>query len=105
LAAGSDAAAGAAADTEIMFMGKTSGERDRIEPRSALSQPHRLTSVPAALSLSRIVLDSQATGGRGRIGGLSAVPVNREVIGDLDRVFGHGMAPETTKPGTRAGLG
>jgi hypothetical protein len=32
-------------------MKETSGERERYEPESALSRPHRLKSVPAVLSL------------------------------------------------------
>jgi hypothetical protein len=31
-----------------MFMEEISGEQDRIEPRSALSRPHRLKPVPAS---------------------------------------------------------
>ena len=50
-AAGNGAAARAAAVAETFVMEGTSGEQGRIEPRGALSRPHRLKSVPAVLSL------------------------------------------------------
>src|SRR5882757_5413367 len=45
-------AACTAAVTEALDMEETSGERERIEPRGALSRPRRLKPVPAALCLS-----------------------------------------------------
>jgi hypothetical protein len=39
------------AERESFDMKETSGERERYEPGSALSRPHRLKSVPAVLSL------------------------------------------------------
>ena len=51
-ASGSGAAAKAAAEAEVVVMEGTSGERERVEPRGALSRPHRLKPVPAVLSLS-----------------------------------------------------
>jgi hypothetical protein len=50
-ASGIDVAARAAADAETVVMEGTSRRAGRDEPAGALSRPHRLEPVPAALFL------------------------------------------------------